>query len=130
MQMLFKVHVIDQQWSFEIYLQYPIMLKIIESIWMAMLNFYNVDKHTFAKSFNRFICLVFVQYRCPGIIEMKQTWADICKSMTTLESDIKKNAMTKQNRLSMKAQQSQQQLSNLVSTSDLPSAQPDPIQNE
>lgn len=74
--------------------------------------------------------LVFVQYRCPGIIDIKQTWAEICKSMTTLEGDIKKNTMTKQNRLSMKAQQSQQQLANLVLPNDPTSAHGDSVENE
>lgn len=49
--------------------------------------------------------------------------------MTTLESDIKKNAMTKQNRLSMKAQQSQQ-LTNLVPTSDPAGAEVDSVEKE
>ena len=130
MQLLFKVHVIDQQWSSGIYLRYQIMLKIIENILNRILNFYKVDKHTFAKLFNYFVRLIFVQYRCPGITDMKVTWTEITKSMKTLPGDIKKNAATKQHRLSMKAQQNRQQSAIPIPTSDLASPQADSVEKE
>ncbi|CAF3337080.1 unnamed protein product [Rotaria sp. Silwood2] len=37
----------------------------------------------------------FIQYRCPGIINMDQTWYEIVKSMASLQNDIKKNSKTK-----------------------------------
>ncbi|CAF1228918.1 unnamed protein product [Didymodactylos carnosus] len=37
----------------------------------------------------------FVQSRCPGVVNMAQTWQEIVKSMASLANDMKKNMRTK-----------------------------------
>ena len=60
-----------------------------------------------------------MQYRCPGIIDMKQTWQEIIKSMSTLENDIKKNSKSRKLRQTGAAPNEQQQSANPVAMNDV-----------
>ncbi|CAF3787006.1 unnamed protein product [Rotaria sordida] len=57
----------------------------------------------------------FVQYRCPGIINIEQTWNEIIKSMGSLGNDIKKNSKKKEARQIVNMPNNQQQL--IITTS-------------
>ncbi|CAF4722722.1 unnamed protein product, partial [Rotaria sp. Silwood2] len=58
----------------------------------------------------------FVQYRCPGIINIEQTWNEIIKSMESLENDIKKNSKKKEAQQIVNMPNNQQQLISTMST--------------
>ncbi|CAF0773384.1 unnamed protein product [Rotaria sordida] len=61
----------------------------------------------------------FLQYRCPGILNMDDTWLEINKSMASLANDIKKNTKTKLARQMANSSTSQQQPIATIPSNDM-----------
>ncbi|CAF3035053.1 unnamed protein product [Rotaria sp. Silwood2] len=71
----------------------------------------------------------FLQYRCPGIIDMKDTWLEVEAAMKTLANDVKKNSKTKEVRGSFKLTANLQQQP-AASTNDEITAPLDNVERE
>ncbi|CAF3934597.1 unnamed protein product [Rotaria sp. Silwood1] len=61
----------------------------------------------------------FLQYRCPGIANINETWLEVTKSMASLANDIKKNMKTKLARQVANSSMSQQPLIGTIPSNDM-----------
>ncbi|CAF2810087.1 unnamed protein product, partial [Rotaria sp. Silwood2] len=61
----------------------------------------------------------FLQYRCPGIVNINETWLEVTKSMASLANDIKKNMKTKLARQMANSSINQQHLIEIIPSNDM-----------